>query len=176
MKLGLIFQQVFAMAALAQFNGIDGFLGTRASVMLDVVFLAMFLVLPVMGWSIWQVRVRRRYALHKRVQLLVASVLLLAVLVFEVDMRFVSGWKDRAEPSPYWPTGVWTSLYVHLIFSVSTALVWLYVVIGALRNIPKPPRPSPYSPRHKFWAWIAAVDMTLTAITGWIFYWLAFAL
>ena len=40
------------------YPGIDGFLGTRASLMLDVVFLAMFAVLPVMGWSIWKVRRR----------------------------------------------------------------------------------------------------------------------
>ena len=37
---------------LAEFHGINGFLGTRASIMLDVVFLAMFLVLPVLAWSI----------------------------------------------------------------------------------------------------------------------------
>jgi hypothetical protein len=142
--------------------------------MLDVVFLAMFLVLPVMGWSVWLVRSRRRYRLHKRVQLALAVVLLIAVGAFEIDMRFVSGWRDRAEPSVYWPDGVWTSLYVHLVFSVTTAFVWIYVVIGALRNIPNPPGPSEYSRWHKFWGWIAAADMTLTAVTGWIFYWMAF--
>ncbi len=63
---------------------------------------------------------------------------------------------------------------MHLVRSVSTALVWLFVVIGALRNIPKPPGPSAYSERHQFWARIAAVDMALTAMTGWAFYWLAF--
>jgi membrane-anchored protein YejM (alkaline phosphatase superfamily) len=76
----------------------DGFLGTRASLMLDVVFVAMFVVVPVMGWSIWQVRRRRRYVLHKRVQLVLAAVLLVAVLAFEVDMR-INGWQHLAEPS-----------------------------------------------------------------------------
>lgn len=162
------------MSLVAQFSGVDGFLGTRASIMLDIVVLAMVLVLPVMGWSVWLVRSRRRYLLHKRVQLILAGVLLVAVLAFEVDMRFVSGWKDRAEPSRYWPAGVWTSLIIHILFSASTAFVWIYVVVSALRNMPQPPGPSAYSPWHKAWAWIAAVDMTLTTVTGWIFYWVAF--
>ena len=82
------------------YPGIDGFLGTRASLMLDVVFLAMFVVVPVMLWSIYQVKYRRRYLLHKRVQLTLALVLLAAVTLFEVDMR-IHGWQQRAELSPY---------------------------------------------------------------------------
>ena len=37
------------------YPGIDGFLGTRASWMLDVLFLAMFAVVVVLGWSVYQV-------------------------------------------------------------------------------------------------------------------------
>ena len=123
----------------ADYAGINGFLGTRASIMLDVVFLAMFLVLPVLAWSIAMVRVRRRFMLHKLTNLTIAAILLAAIVAFEVDMQFISGWRDRAAPSPYWPHGVMISLYVHLVFSISTAFLWVYVVAGALRNIPVPP-------------------------------------
>ncbi len=159
---------------LGTYSGINGFLGTRASIMLDVVFLAMFLLLPLLAWSIWQVRYRRRYTLHKFTNLSIAAILLVAVLTFEIDMQFISGWRERASASPYWPAGVMASLYVHLVFSISTTLLWIYVVAGALRNIPVPPGPSPYSRRHMFWARLAAIDLALTAITGWIFYCLAF--
>jgi len=37
--------------------------------MMDIVFVAMFAVIPVMAWSIYQVKFNRRYLLHKRVQL-----------------------------------------------------------------------------------------------------------
>ena len=160
--------------ALDSFPGINGFLGTRASIMLDVVFLAMFGVLPLMAVGIGLARFRHQYTWHKRVQLTVATLLLLTVAAFEIDMQWISGWRERAEPSPYWPTGVKTSLYVHLVFSISTFFLWMYVVIGALRNTPRPPGPSAYSGRHIFWARIAAIDLVLTAITGWIFYWFAF--
>lgn len=141
--------------------------------MLDVVALAMLAVLPVLAWSIWQVR-RGRYLLHKRTQLTLATVLLVAVVAFEADMRFFTDWRARATASPFYGTWVVPSLGIHLIFSVSTALLWTIVVIGALRHMPNPPGPSPYSPRHKFWARLAALDLLLTAVTGWIFYWLAF--
>ena len=80
----------------AIYPGINGFLGSRASIMLDVVFLAMFLVLPVLGIGIGMARFRRQYTWHKRIQLMVAAILLLAVGAFEIDMQLVSGWRERA--------------------------------------------------------------------------------
>ncbi|MEX2140667.1 MAG: DUF420 domain-containing protein [Pirellulales bacterium] len=155
----------------------DGFLGTRASLMLDVVFLAMFAVVPLMLWSICQVRYRRRYLLHKRVQLALAAVLLVAVLAFEIDMRFFTDWQVRAEPSPYFTSPVnWVkiALWIHLFFAIPTAILWIYVVWHALRYIPDPPAPSQHSAKHIRWAWIAAWEMVGTALTGWAFYYLAF--
>jgi putative membrane protein len=154
---------------------IDGFLGTRASFMLDFVFLAMFGVIPIMGWSIYQVKFNRRYQLHKTVQLILGVVLLVAVTLFEVDMRLY-GWTDRAAPGSGKPSAaVWTTLYIHLFFAITTAALWIFVIVQALRKIPKPPGPCEYSSRHLFWGKLAAVDMFMTALTGWVFYLLAFA-
>lgn len=160
-------------------NGIDGFLGTRASLMLDVVFLAMFAVLPLLGFSIWLVRTRRAYAWHKRIQLTLGAVLLAAVALFELDMR-VNGWRHRAEASPYYGGAeslglVFPVLYVHLFFAVTTAALWIAVIVRALRNFPAPPAPSAHSAWHRRFGWLAAWDMLLTSLTGWLFYWLAFA-
>ena len=159
-------------------SGIDGFLGTRASLMLDIVFLAMFVVMPVLGGSICLVKFRRQYQLHKRIQLVLAAVLLVTVVLFEVDMRW-HGWRDRAQVSPYYGSEgshgwVWTALYVHLAFAVSTAVLWTVVTVRALRNFADPPLPNHHSAWHLRWGKLAAIDMGLTALTGWIFYWLAF--
>ena len=177
-------------------SGIDGFLGTRASLMLDVVFLAMFAVLPVLGWSIWLVRTRRNFVWHKRVQLTVAAVLGATVLLFEIDMR-LHGWRERALDSPYypplmspeaWAQSPWArllgtktapgwvdlSLVLHLLFAVTTAFVWTFVVVQALRRFPDPPEPGAHSVSHKRWGWLAAIDLLLTSLTGWLFYYLAF--
>jgi len=159
-------------------HGMNGFLGTRASLMLDVVALAMVVLLPATGFSIYLVKYRRQYLLHKRIQLTLGAVLLVTVGLFEADMR-IYGWRHRAAASPYnghagsidWVT---TALSVHLLFAVSTALLWVVVIFRALRSFPNPPQPSPHSAWHRVFAKLAAIDMACTAVTGWVFYWLAF--
>jgi putative membrane protein len=157
------------------YSGIDGFLGTRASLMLDVLFLAMFAIVVVLAWSVFQVKYRRRYRLHKWVQVALGTILLVTVVMFEIDIR-LHGWEDRAagaiggQPA----TSVFAALYVHLVFAVTAVVLWPVVIVRALRNFPDPPRPAAHSRWHIFWARTAAIDMVLTAITGWVFYWLAF--
>ncbi len=156
----------------------DGFLGTRASLMLDVVALAMVALVPALALSVYLVKYRRLYALHKRMQLTLGAVLLVAVGMFEVDMR-LHGWRHRAAESPYtshegstdW---VILALVVHLFFAVSAAALWAVVIVRALRHFPNPPEPGPHSAWHIPYARLAAIDMLCTAVTGWIFYWIAF--
>ena len=161
-------------------SGSRGFLGTRGSLMLDVVFLAMFVIVPCLAASIWLVKQRRQYLLHKRLQLAMAAVLLTAVGLFEIDLQLFTNWEDRAAASPYfdaahkWSCPVGISLIVHLCFAVPTFCVWILVVVQALRKFSRPPRPGPHSRWHARAGWLAAAGMTLTAVTGWFFYWLAF--
>ena len=152
-------------------GGIDGFLGTRASVGMDVVLVGLLATLPLLAWSVHLVRSKRAYALHKALQLFIAAALVAAIAVFEVDVRLVSDWKVRAAASPWWPVGVWSSLGVHLVFAISTLVLWVWVV---LRRFPVPPAPGTHGGRHRFMARLAALDLLCTAITGVAFYWLAF--
>src|SRR5215470_5544615 len=157
------------------FPGFDGFLGTRAPLMVDVVFLAMFAVVAVLAWSVFEVKVRHRYTLHKWTQITLGAILLVAVILFEIDIR-LHGWEERAanaiggKPAQ----GVYTALYIHLVFAISTVILWPTPIGLALTNFSNPPAPGPHSRVHVPLARIAAIDMVLTAITGWIFYWLAF--
>ena len=168
--------------AVLELPGIDGFLGTRGSLMMDIVFIALFAVLPLLLLSIYTVRYRRNYALHKRLQVVLGVLLLVTVILFEVDIQYVSKWEQRAEASPYFDSGqMWSdwvgrSLLVHLCFAVPTAALWVFVIVQALRKFPRPTRPSGYSQRHKWWSRLTTVFTIMTALTGWLFYWLAFAL
>jgi uncharacterized membrane protein YozB (DUF420 family) len=158
--------------------GADGFLGTRASLMLDVVALAMLLVVPALAFSVYLVMVRHEYTWHKRLQLALGLALLVTVLAFEADMR-IGGWRHRAESSAFaggdgatdWVSVV---LGVHLCFAVTAALLWIVVIGRALRSFPSPAMPSPHSPWHRRFGMAAAIDMVCTAVTGWIFYYVAF--
>lgn len=146
--------------------------------MLDVVFTAMFLVIPWMAVSIYLVRYRKMYDLHKWMQIVMGAVLLLAVVAFEVDMRFFTDWEKLAEGSPYYTAGtwdlVWISLTIHLCFAVPTPFIWIFVIVRAVRQFPSPALPNKHSTQHILWARVAAIMMTLTAVTGWAFYYLAF--
>jgi uncharacterized membrane protein YozB (DUF420 family) len=144
--------------------------------MLDVVFLAMFAVLPVLAVSIYLVKQRRAYALHKRIQITLAAVLLVTVTAFEIDLNYVTkDWRPLAEQSRFYESG-WVDrcLWIHLTFAVPTPLIWVFVIMQALRRFPNPPAPNEYSRRHARWGWLATVCMFGTAITGWLFYWMAF--
>lgn len=157
------------------FPGWDGFLGTRASLMLDLVCLAMVVVIVVLAWSIWQVRRHRRYVLHKRAQLTLAGVLLVVLTAFELDVR-LHGWQERAADELGGKASqlVLTALSIHLFFAVTTVLLWIVVIVLASRRFPNPPSPNSHSPFHRRWARLAALDMLLTTLTGWVFYVLAF--
>jgi uncharacterized membrane protein YozB (DUF420 family) len=154
-------------------SGFDGFLGTRASLGMDVLLVGLLATLPVLALSIAAVRARR-YALHKSLQLVIVATLVAAIVAFEVDIRLFSDWKPRAAPSPFWPAGVLWSLGIHLVFAVSTLVLWTWVVWEALRRFPSPPVPGSHGPRHRRMARLAALDLLATAVTGVIFYWLAF--
>ncbi|MCI0359634.1 MAG: DUF420 domain-containing protein [Planctomycetaceae bacterium] len=161
-------------------SGLDGFLPYgRGSLMLDVVFVTMFVIVPLLMVSVLLVKYRRNYRLHKALQLTMASILLVAVVLFEIDIR-VNGWEQRAEPSPYfdlankWSCLAGRALIVHLSFAVPTLLLWIVVVVQALRKFSRPPTPGPHSQWHARWGTLAAIGMILTGVTGWIFYWLAF--
>ncbi|PQO34524.1 DUF420 domain-containing protein [Bremerella cremea] len=151
-----------------------GFLPTRGSIMIDFVFLAMFGIILILGTSIYLVRYRRMFEVHKWIQVVTGVVLLLAVLAFEIDMRFFTDWQALAEPSSYGMGTVKGLLYFHLLFAIPTPLLWIFVIWHGLAKFPNPAAPSPYSNTHIFWARLAAIGMLLTAVTGWVFYYAAF--
>lgn len=159
------------------YPGWDGFLGTRASFMLDAVCVGMVVVMLALTWSIRQARVRRNYQLHKRVQLGLAALLLVVLTAFELDVR-LNGWQHRAAGSlDGRPTqAVFTALGIHLCFAITTVVLWVVVIVRALRRFPNPPVPNEHSAFHRRFGWLAVIDMLLTTVTGWVFYILAFAL
>ena len=60
----------------------NGFLGYQTTFMLDFVVCALVLIVPLLLWSLWLVKFRRRYVVHKRLQITLGIVLLIAVTAF----------------------------------------------------------------------------------------------
>lgn len=158
----------------------DGFLGYRTSFMLDFVVVALILIVPILVYSLYVVKVQHKYVLHRNLQLLLGIILLVAVGLFEIDLQLVQGgWAKVVSKRPTPLTAeqlnfVQTVLRVHLIFAISTPFLWAATIVLAMRRMPSPPGPSAHSRLHKSLGWISTIDIVLTSVTGLIFYYFAF--
>ena len=152
----------------------SGFLpSSRASIILDLIVLAMALVIPIMLYSLAVVKRDKNYHKHRLIQISLGLTLGLAILAFEIDMR-LNGWRHLAEASPFYHSLVFPALYVHLAFAVPTLFLWLYTITMALRQEITNPTRSRQRFRHKTFGRLSAFSMMGTALTGLIFYWIAF--
>lgn len=158
-----------------------GFLGYDASLMLDVVVTALILIVPVLAYSLYAVKVRRAYRLHRNLQIGLGLVLLIAVTAFEVDMRLHGGWKqivnkqaDVPRVSPEAMEVIGQILTVHLIFAISTPFLWAATLYLAWKRFGNPVQPGPHSRLHKTLGWASVIDIVLTSLTGLWFYYAAF--
>ena len=141
--------------------------------MLDFVAVAMVLILPILWFSVSLARAGK-YPLHRTIQIGTAIALLAAVVLFEVDMRFFTNWRQLAEASPLYQ---WCSilLWIHLAFAIPTPFLWAVVIFGALRDFDSTFQ-GPYNARHRSLGKLAAWLMYATGLTGILFYVVAFVL
>lgn len=160
----------------------DGFLGYDTSFMLDAVVCALAFVVPLLAYSLYSVKVRKAYGLHKWLQIVLGVVLLAAVTAFEVDLQIVhGGWLNIAnkDPEALRLSGerlaeATRTLRVHLVFAISTPPLWAVTTVLALKRYPDPPRPGHHSRLHKTLGWLSVADLVLTSVTGLAFYYVAF--
>ena len=153
----------------------NGFLPTRGSMMLDFFCVWMFVVLAALSFSIYQVRYRNNKTLHRKIQVATVLGMVVALVLFEIDVRFFTSWRELAKPSPYYESGVvsW-SLVIHLFFAIPTPIVWGVVIWMAIKRYKENFDQGDFNRFHRISGRIAAAMMMITALTGWIFYYLAF--
>ena len=157
----------------------DGFLGYHTSFMLDAVVVALVLVVPVLIFSLFSVKIWRHFALHRTIQLGLAIALLAAVMAFEVDLHFVQGgWehvvKKGPEVSQDQMSFIQLVLRIHLLFAGTTPFLWATTILFAWRRMPSPPQPCAHSRLHKLLGWASTADLVMTSVTGLVFYYVAF--
>ena len=159
-----------------------GFLGYPTTFMLDFVVCALVMIVPLLLFSLWLVKVKRNYAGHMKLQLTLGVILLIAVTAFEVDVQMVhGGWQnivaqqqlsDEAFAAKVSNVRPW--LLVHLVFAVTTPLLWGTTIVLALKRFGTKPQPGSHSRIHALLGWASTVDITLTSVTGLLFYYVAF--
>jgi putative membrane protein len=151
-----------------------GFLGTRADILMDLVLISFVVILPALCWSWWQVRLQR-YAVHKRSQLILAAILGVTVLLFEIDLTLSGGIFALTSDSAYAGTALLKGwIYGHSAMAIFTSIVWLVLIFVSLWRFASPPRPNPFSSRHRFWGRVGMVSMLLAGCSAFPLYYYGF--
>ncbi|WP_437185530.1 DUF420 domain-containing protein [Planctomicrobium sp. SH668] len=159
-----------------------GFLGFDASFMMDFVVIALIAIVPVILYSLFVVKVQRNFLLHRNLQIVLGTILLVAVAAFEMDTQVIhGGWLNIVNKNAETPRlageellAVKKVVYIHLIFAITTPFLWIATLTHALMYFPRIPFPGPASRRHKALGWLSTIDLVLTSVTGIWFYYVAF--
>lgn len=154
----------------------QGFLGTRADLLMDIVIVALVAVVSIVLYN-WSLARHRRYARHRTLQLALAGLLALVVGLFEYNLRLQGGIFAATASSSYAGTvtlDFW--IYLHTFFAITTVVLWAVLIFASLRRFPQPPEPGPFSATHRRWGRIGMVWMLLTGVTSLPVYVLGFAL
>ncbi len=162
----------------------NGFLGNPTSFMLDFVVCALAVLVPLLLYSLFVVKKQKKYTLHRNLQVVLGVVLLVAVSAFEVDMQWVQGGWENVMGKQLDTLGeeglaskiaaVRKVLHIHLLFAVSTPVLWVVTLVLALKRFDNPPLPAKHSRTHKTLGWLSTIALTLTSVTGVWFYYVAF--
>lgn len=153
----------------------QGFLGTRGDILMDLVVLSLIAIIPLLVYSFRLAR-QKRYAEHKRLQVVLASVLAVVVVLFEVDMQMAGGIFALTAASRFAGTALLNgSIYLHVLLAVGTTLLWIWLIALSLKRFPNPPAPGAFSRTHRRWGRFGMILMLLTGLTGVEVYILGFA-
>ena len=144
----------------------QGFLGTRADLLMDVVIVALVAVVPIVGYN-WRLARGGNFQRHKTLQIALAVLLGAVVGLFEYNLRLQGGIFVATAASSYAGTttlNFW--IYLHTFFAITTILVWVVLIIASLRRFPKPPAPNAFSRTHRHWGRIGMIWMLVTRLTS----------
>jgi putative membrane protein len=154
-----------------------GFLPYKATFMLDVAVLAVFLVLPILIYGLYQAH-KKNYFWHAKVMTTLGIIVFVVVVAFEIDIRLQGGIKqilEKAERSLAFTPAFEKLLYIHIFFAISTCIVWVMTTFGAIKHFGlKNPMPGPYSKKHKLLGKLSTFGVLGVAVTGVMVYYMGF--
>jgi len=109
-----------------------GFFGTRAPLFMDVVTIYFALVPFLVAISIF-FAIIKKLKLHLQTQLLIFSLTLIMVVVFEIGVRLDGGFNTYMRESVLSYNGVLAYLIVHILFALVTMVAWGITIYSAIK-------------------------------------------
>jgi putative membrane protein len=152
-----------------------GFLGTRGDILMDLVVLSFLFILPMLVVS-WRSARRADYSRHRAIQLSLASILVVAVGLFEIDLKLSGGIFELTKQSGYAGSGLLNSLiYGHMMVAIGSAVVWVPLVVVSLRKFPNPPASNAFGSTHRVWGRTGMLLMMASGLSAIPLYYFGFA-
>lgn len=150
-----------------------GFLGTRADFLMDVILVVILATPFILIKSIQWVR-SGQHRKHRNVQMSLIVVIMLAVILFELNVRLSGGSGSLIEGSAYQNhTGFKWLLFFHIIVAVFSFSSWVGLAWWSHKRY-QSSLPGLSRHVHKLWGKLIFSGVSLTAITGGAVYYLGF--
>lgn len=148
---------------------LEGFLGTRGDFIIDLV-MTISGFLPFLLLFTFYLASKGKHDLHKKLQISLFLIVAALVLLLEYDVRF-GDLKEISKMSPYFGSiELKIVFFAHLFFAISSFFGWCWLIVSSLKRYPLFPNFN-----HKKYGIILFWDIVLMVITGWILYWMSFA-
>jgi putative membrane protein len=152
----------------------EGFIGTKADILMDLVLVSFALILPALMFS-WKQARSGDYGGHKKTQLTLGISLAVVVTLFEADLSISGGIFELTKASAYAGTATLDGWIVgHTIVAILTSIIWLVLIVWSLVRFEKPPEPNSFSKTHRILGRSAMVLMILTGLSAFPLYYYGF--
>ncbi|MFZ5438477.1 MAG: DUF420 domain-containing protein [Myxococcota bacterium] len=152
-----------------------GFFGTRADLLMDVILVATLSTPFILAWAISLAK-KGQHQKHRVVQVTLLVVLLLAVGLFETEIRLSGGSGSLMKGSSYagtwWLRGI---LLAHVLANVVTFFTWLVLVFRSGKRFGTE-LPGAFTPSHRRVGKLVFAGTVFGAVSALIMYVLGFVL
>lgn len=152
----------------------NGFLGTRADVIIDTV-VVMFALWPFIIFGIIRLASKGRYQAHRNLQVIIFLLAFLLVLALEIDLRFSDLLVEIRQTSMYSSTLAKTIFGIHLFIALFTFISWLTLLVRSAKRFENK-LPGSFSGQHRLWGVIVLTGLILTSVTGIAMYTVVFVM
>jgi hypothetical protein len=144
-----------------------GVLGTRADILIDIVMLSFIIILPLLIFSWRLARVKKEYALHRKIQITLGVSLGIVVAIFEYDLSMSGGIFELTKGGMYEGTAVlnWT-IWIHTAFAVLAAIIWVVLIVVSMIKFDNPPQPNSFSMFHRIFGRAGMITMIGAGVTA----------
>ncbi|WNC72152.1 hypothetical protein RGQ13_18830 [Thalassotalea psychrophila] len=154
----------------------QGFFGTRADLMMDLVIVAFIIIMPLLVIS-WRTARSGNHLGHAKMQISLSVILAVAVVIFELDLKLSGGMAVLTKDSTYFGTNTlnyW--MWGHTLIAIITTLLWAVLVILSIKKFKLPPntKTNPFRKFHRPLGYCGMISMFATGLTSFPLYYYGF--